>query len=322
MWIPLVLVVAAVLGVTAIIGLRSGYETPQPLRVMVVLKATSPQMEFWQVVRQGIEAAARNEQVVTEVVGPWFEHEIDEQIDIMNRAITQRPDGIILAASDFERLREPVAAATAAGIPVVTVDSDVDHDAIQSFVGTNNVVAGARAGEEMTRRVAPDARVAIVSHIPGVATAIEREEGAWSVLAARPHGETLGPYYALNDEVRAREIVEELVGGERPIDGIVALNETSTVGVALALEALGFGGRVVVVGFDASAEEVSLLERGMIHALVVQKPFNMGYQSLEALAAVIRGTTIPARIDTGSEVVHIDNMYTESIQRLIFPLIR
>lgn len=322
-WIPMVLLIAAILTVVAIAGLRNGYGEDEPLEIYVILKATSPQMEFWQVVRQGIEAAAREYLVETTVVGPWLEQQVDDQIAIMQGVVQSNPDGIVLAASDYDRLRTPVQRAIQAGIPVVTVDSDVDNNQVVSFVGTNNVEAGIRAGEEMLTLVRSDATIAIVSHVPGVATAIEREEGVRRALDTRGgSGTTLGPHYAMNDEERAREIVERLVSPEIGVDGIIALNETSTVGVSRAIADLGLAGEVRVVGFDASTDEVSFLEQGVIQALVVQKPFNMGYLSLETLARQIRGETVEERVDTGSVVVRATNMYDEDVQRLIFPLVR
>lgn len=321
-WIGAILAAAAALATVGLIGLRASYSSDEPIDVVVVLKATSPQMEFWQVVRQGIEAAAREYLVSTTVVGPWLEQQVDDQIAILEGVIEQRPDGIVLAASDYNRLAGPVQRAVDAGIPIVTVDSDVDSDETVSFVGTNNVEAGRRAGEAILSHLSADATIAIVSHVPGVATAIEREAGVRAVLESRPGGETLGPDYAMNDEDRARQIVRRLVSPTVAVDGIVALNETSTIGVARAVEELGLTGEVVIVGFDASTEEVSLLERGVIEALVVQKPFNMGYQSLEALAQSIRGRDVAPRVDTGNEVVTRANMYDEDIQRLIFPLVR
>lgn len=322
-WIPMVLVIAAVLAVVAIAGLRNGYGEDEPLEIYVILKATSPQMEFWQVVRQGIEAAAREYLVETTVVGPWLEQQVDDQIAIMQGVIESKPDGIVLAASDYDRLSAPVQRAIQAGIPVVTVDSDVDNQEVVAFVGTNNVEAGRRAGEEMLTLVRSDATIAIVSHVPGVATAIEREEGVRRALNTRGEsGTTLGPDYAMNDEERAREIVEHLVSPEIAVDGIIALNETSTVGVSRAIADLGLAGEVRVVGFDASTDEVSFLEQGVIQALVVQKPFNMGYLSLETLARSIRGAAVEERVDTGSVVVRATNMYDEDVQQLIFPLVR
>ncbi|MFW5695535.1 MAG: substrate-binding domain-containing protein [Alkalispirochaeta sp.] len=323
LWIPLVLLLAALLVVVAIVGLRSDYGEEEPLEIYVVLKATSPQMEFWQVVRQGIEAAAREYLVETTVVGPWLEQQVDDQIAIMQGVIDRRPDGIILAASDYDRLREPVQRAIRTGIPVVTVDSHVDNGQVVSFVGTNNVEAGRRAGEAMLNLVRSDATIAIVSHVPGVATAIEREEGVRRALDTRAgSGTTLGPDYAMNDEDQAWSIVERLVGPDIDVDGIIALNETSTVGVSRAIAGMGLDGDVRVVGFDASTDEVSFLEQGVIQALVVQKPFNMGYLSLETLARHIRGEAVDERIDTGSVVVRATNMYDEDVQRLIFPLVR
>lgn len=319
-WLTFVLLVALALAGAGVMGLRNSYAQEEPIEVVVVLKATSPQMEFWQVVRQGIEAAAGEYVVETSVVGPWLEQQVDDQMAILRRVVEQRPDGIIIAASDFDRLAEPVEGAIDAGIPVVTVDSDVDSRRVPSFVGTNNFEAGRRAAQALLERVPADATIAIVSHVPGVATAIEREGGVRSVLEAREAGRTLGPDYALNDEARARQIVEDLL--RQDVDAIVALNETSTVGVGRAIADLGRAGSVTVVGFDASTEEVSLLEQGVVQALIVQKPFNMGYLSLRTIADLIRGNAVAGRIDTGSEVVTVENMYDEEIQQLIFPLVR
>lgn len=298
------------------------YAPQEPLEVVVILKATSPQMEFWQVVRQGIEAAAAANLVETSVVGPWLEQMVEDQIRIVRGVVAQRPDGIVLAASDFNRLEGPVQEAIAAGIPVVTVDSDVAGGGQLSFVGTNNVEAGRRVGEEMMSLIDPAGTVAIVSHVPGAATAIEREAGAADVLRSRPTGRTLGPFYAMNDEATAAVIVERLLREEPNLAGIVALNETSTIGVAREIERRGRAGTIRIVGFDASMEEVALLERGVVDALIVQKPFNMGYLALETLADAIRGEVPGSRIDTGSEVVRRSNMFDEEIQRLIFPLVR
>jgi ribose transport system substrate-binding protein len=321
-WLTLTLITAAFLAALAVAGLRSTYVEEEPLEIVVVLKAMSPQMEFWQVVRQGIETAAREHQVTTEIVGPWLEQEVGEQIDILGRVIASNPDGILLAASDYDRLAEPVRVASQAGIPVVTVDSDVDSDQTIAFVGTNNIQAGRRAAEELLALVHDSARIAIVSHVPGAATAIEREAGVRQVLEERFRGTVIGPEYAMNNEERARDIVARLTKDPEPVDAIVALNETSTVGVGRAIVELGLTGSVSVVGFDASTEEVSLLERGVVQALVVQKPFNMGYLSLQTLAGWIRGEAVETLVDTGNAVVRRENMYEEEIQRLIFPLVR
>lgn len=321
-WLTLVLLTALTLAGVGVMGLRNSYSGEEAVDVVVVLKATSPQMEFWQAVRQGIEAAAGEYVVEISVVGPLLEQQVDDQIAILRRVVEQNPDGIIIAASDYDRLTEPVEQAIEAGIPVVTVDSDVDSERVRAFVGTNNVEAGRRAGHAALERVPADATIAIVSHVPGVATAIEREAGVRAVLEDRPAGRTIGPAYAMNDEERARQIVEELVSDRVGVDAIVALNETSTVGVGRAIEDLGLAGSVVVVGFDASTEEISLLERGVVQALVVQKPFNMGYLSLRTIATLIRGGETEQLIDTGSEVVTVDNMYDEEIQQLMFPVVR
>jgi ribose transport system substrate-binding protein len=48
------------------------------------------------------------------------------------------------------------------------------------------------------------------------------------------------------------------------------------------------------VGFDRSPELVAALDKGQIQALVIQDPIKMGYLSVKAAAAALRGEK-PAR---------------------------
>ena len=76
--------------------------------------------------------------------------------------------------------------------------------------------------------------------------------------------------------------------------------------------------RITMVGFDSSLEEIGLLESGLFRGIVVQKPFNMGYLSVETAVKVIQGETVPAYTDSGSQAVTKSTMYSEENQKLLF----
>ena len=289
--------------------------------VVVVLKTTGRHMEFWQIVRAGIQEAATEYGIEPAIVGPRLERDIERQMEILENVIEQKPDAILLAASDYNRLVSLTEEAARNGITVVTLDSAVNSDAPVSFVATDNVAAGFKAGQEIDSLVAGDEKLAIVSHIRETATAFDRENGVRNALVGRDESMILGTYYSENDHDRAYRIAEQLVNDHPDLGGIVALNENSTVGVGRALRDLGVYDRIDLVGFDNSREEIEFLEKGIVKALVVQKPFNLGYVGIRTVVEALRGGNVDPVIYTDSVLVRKDDIFTEENQKLLFPLV-
>lgn len=291
--------------------------------IAVVLKSTVQVIDFWDVVWEGIQQASREFGLTVTRHGPPRERDIEEQLVILNEVIDRRPPAIILAAADYHRLAEPVERAADLGIPVITFDSGVSSDRTVSFVATDNVAAGRKAGAEMARLMAEEAsarvggsgEIAIMSHLRETATAIEREEGVRQALADYP---IAGTWYCDVDRDLAYRITMELI--QRPeITGIVALNETATLGVVDAVVDADAADRVKVVGFDNALQEMVYLEMGALRATVVQHPFDMGYLAVRAAHDYLAGRPVPSRIDTGSLLINADNMFEPGYQETLFP---
>lgn len=293
--------------------------------IVVVVKATviGQPMNFWSVVQQGIDEAAREFGVEVTITGPDHERQIERQVNIVNSVIDGNPPLIILAASDFFLLSESVQRAAELGIPVITMDSGVNSNYPVSFIATNNVEAGIKAGDEMKRLLenqggdgTGEKSVAIVSHIRETATAIEREAGVRQAMGT----ETIsGTWFCENDEEIAYENTLEILK-DQAVTGIVALNEIVTLGVARAIEDSGAADRVFVVGFDNAPEELAFLEKGVIKATVVQRPYNMGYISVKTAVEYLRGGKVEPVIDTGSVLITAENMFQRKYQELLFPV--
>lgn len=309
----------AILGVPPVLRVL---DPPGDEVVYVVLKTTGPHMEFWQIVRAGIQAAATELDVEPKIVGPLWEKDVDEQIEILAGVIEEAPDAILLAAADFNRLVPLAEKAAARGITIVTLDSALNSDVPASFVATDNVAAGLEAGREIDRLVAQDKVIALISHIHGVATAIDREEGVKTALEHRDPQMVVGPFYSQNDLELAYQVVYDIVARYPDLGGIVAMNENSTVGAGRALRDLGVSERIHLVGFDNSQEEIEFLEDGTVKALVVQRPFNMGYLGIRTLVHAIRGRRVDRVIYTDAVLVRKVDMYTEENQKLLFPLVQ
>ncbi|HUX11771.1 MAG TPA: substrate-binding domain-containing protein [Spirochaetia bacterium] len=320
-WIPILLlvVVAVVLSQTRFVRLinRHAHES-----VYVVLKATGQSMEFWQIVRAGIQVAATEYDIEPKIVGPEWEKDVDKQIEILGQVIKKKPDAILLAASDYKRLVPLAEKAVKEGITIVTLDSALDSDAPVSFVATDNVAAGRKAGAEIAGLVPHGRPIAIISHIRGVATAIDREKGVRDALSDAGRSAPVGTFYSENDFDIAYRETKKLLAEYPNLGGIVALNENSAIGTGRALRDAGAAGRVKLVGFDNSQEEIEFLEDGVVQALIVQKPFNMGYLGIRTVVQALRGEKVPRVIHTESVLVRKEDMFTPENQKLLFPILR
>jgi ribose transport system substrate-binding protein len=125
--------------------------------------------------------------------------------------------------------------------------------------------------------------------------------------------------YCNSNEDTAEKLTEEIVEKYPDIDAIVCLNAYGAVGTARAIDKLNLAGKVKIIGFDSTPEEIGFMEKEVIQSLVVQNPFSMGYLGVKYAIGVIDNESVPKRMDTGSTVIDKNNMYLPENQKLLFP---
>lgn len=321
-WYLLIISLGAALGLFLMLALfynqtaAHQLELDAPIQIILKSRESEP-MDFWDVVDRGINEAAKEFGIEVEISGPRFEKEINEQIEIMNKTVWKNPPLIILAATDYVRLDDAIETAYKKNIPVINLDSGVKSERPVSFIATDNIAAGIKAGQEMARLLENHSQktVAIVTHSSDTSTGIDREAG---VRKALKDYSIMGTWSCEINEEIAYTITLDLLK-EPELGGIVALNEAASVGVARGVEALNAADRVLVVGFDNSVEELSFLEEDVIKATVVQRPYNMGYLGVKTAVDYLSGRKVPTFIDTGSVLITRHNMFEREYQELLFP---
>ncbi|MEI8199907.1 MAG: substrate-binding domain-containing protein [Eubacteriales bacterium] len=292
--------------------------TAVPTKIIVIGKTTS-NLAFWLSLRDGVDVAAKEYGVDYEYWGPDSESDIDTQISLVYQAISEKPDAIILAATDYERLADPARAISDAGIPLITMDSNVYGDDGQigsCFVATDNVAAGVKAGGAMQALLPAGKKVAIISHQIGTTSSRDRDTGVRQGLGGDIF--VLPTADAAGSEDNAFDLASKILQ-DPDIGGIVCLNEYSTIGAARALIGAGLSGKVLLVGFDSSPSINTYLEEGCLNATVIQRPYNMGYVAMVNAIAVVGGKKVDPFYDTGSILVTKDTMYLEENEKLLFP---
>lgn len=288
------------------------------LTIAVMPKGTKHQ--FWQAVKAGAEQACREENCTVDWAGPTNEGSIQDQVNLVETKITNKVDGIVLAATDATALNRPLLDAKAKSIPVVTIDSGVtDKDASLAYIATDNVVGGRKAADALAKAMGEKGKVGLLRFQHGSASSDDRENGFIEGIKKYP-GIQLVSTLETNDPQKATDAILNMLTAHPDITGIFAANEPNGVGAANALKQKGLAGKVKLVAYDSSTEELKALEDGIIQATIVQDPFQMGYKGVKTVLNAIRKKPIGEKfINSGMTVVTKENLQTPEVQKLVNP---
>ena len=296
---------------------QSRSEGIKPLKIVLIQKAVDD-TDFWTSVYEGGQMAADELGVELTIMGPQRESEMELQHQMILEAIEEKPDAIALTPSSYEATLPFAEQIEVAGITLVLMDSTMEKDIGESLIATDNFEAGYKMGAYMKQFVNEDTVIGVVGHVKGTSTATERERGFRAGLM-EAESRIAEVVFCDSSSEKAYKLTCELLERHPDMDLIVGLNEYSAVGAALAVKDLGISKNCHMAGFDSSIEEIQLLEEGVFDAIVIQKPFNMGYLGIETAVRAARGKAVEPYIDSGSELITKENMYTEENQKLLFP---
>lgn len=312
---------AGLLAALALLGMLAGCSAGAGrVRVTLVLKTEASVAEFWEMLLSGVHAAAEEYGVELTTVTSSTETAIDEQIALIEAVIEDKPDVMILSAADFDRCADVTERAIAAGIKVVSLDTDVNAAGRSCFVASNNYQIGVDMGTQMAQYLPDGGKVAVIQHMLTTTSGVDRTQGAMDALTANPKIEVLGAFCCENSMEQAQRITKELLAEHPDIAGFVCTNEVCNVGTANTLVELGLGGQVFLVGCDNSQRQIQFLEQNVIQAMVVQRPLNMGYLAVEQAVLLASGEHVEERVEVPCVTITQENMYTQENQKLLFPV--
>lgn len=313
-------IIAMIIGVfTSLIAVTASfYIGNRTYQVTVILKSEQAS-EFWGEVIAGIERASVDKDLEFTFVSALDENDAVGQMTIIDEVVAAEPDGIILAATDYYKLQLATKKIKDAGIKLVLIDSGVRGGYYDSIVSTDNYLAGYEGASQLIGYLQDPKHIVLINHVQSSLAAMEREQGARDALKSEYGEITVEIFYCNDDPHAAYDYIARLARYGVEIDGIIGLNERSTVGAARYLDETGQSVEIPLVGFDSSVEEIQLLEKGVVKSLIIQQPFNMGYTAMSTLESVMIGKKVATSIDTGSRIISKDNMYDEENQVILFP---
>lgn len=285
------------------------------------LITTNMSTNYWQTAIAGFNKAAAQDHVTAKVAGP---DNYDPQAELaeLKKAVATKPAGILISSADAAVLTPEINEAIAAGIPVITIDSDAAGSHRIYFIGTNNLEAGRLGGQRLVTKLGAKANVVFFT-IVGQPNTDERLKGFKDVLASRP-GINIVEVVDIKDNFdaafdKAQQFLE--LSGAKKIDAFVCLESASGKMVADAVKRTSDKKRVVLA-WDVNSSTLNEIKDGTIDSTIVQKPFTMGFVGLKALDEIYHDppaqfgkdystdpfAPYPGFIDTGTSIVDKSNV--------------
>ena len=275
--------------------------------------------EHWKSVHVGAQKAAQELGVEIIWKGPIKEDDREEQLQLYETFASERVSAIAIAPIDDRVFVRPVKEAREKGIPTVVFDSALQDTFHVSFVATDNYKGGVLCAERLGGLLKGKGRLIMFRYQEGSAATAEREQGFLDTIKSKFPGVQIlsdNQYSGATTE-SAYRTCENILNRFTEFEAMFAPNESSTFGCLRALEDKGLAGKIVFVGFDTSAKLVDAMKKGEIQGLSIQNPFMMGYMSVKAAVAYLKGEKVERNISTGVTMATPENMDEPEIKALL-----
>jgi ribose transport system substrate-binding protein len=272
--------------------------------------------QFWQAVKQGAENAAKTNGVKITFEGPATEYMIDKQIDMLNAAISRKPQGLGFAALDSKAEVPLLKKAHDQGIPIVAFDSGVDSDIPLATCTPDNVKAAGAAADKMAEAIGGEGEIGTVIHDQTSATGIGRRDGFVNRIKEKyPNIKIVDLQYA-NDALKAAEDAKAMLQAHPKIKGIFASNEGSANGLITAMKETK--AKIVAIGYDSGKGQKQAIMDGILLGSITQNPVGIGACVVDSLSKAMKGEKLPKVIDTGFFYYDAKNITRPEIAAVLY----
>ncbi len=278
-----------------------------PLAIGYVTKSATNQ--GWVLINRGAADAANEAHVRLIVGGPSSQGALAGQIDAIGRVISEGAKAIALAPVDSVGIIPIVQRATANGIPFVAVDTAIGDESAKSYVATDNIAAAGAQAEWVGAAIGDTDEVILVNGSLSQSTGHDRRQGFLDRLKQlRPNVVVHEVYTDWTAEEARAGVARELKAHPKVV-AIANAWDDGTLGTVAALQSVAYPkGKVRIVGFDGAPNALVLLKAGWIQADVGQMLYREGYEGIKTAIAAAKGEPVPARVDTGYQVVTGENL--------------
>lgn len=252
---------------------RSAVNTPRWTFAMVTHSGDGD--TFWDIVQKGAKMAAGKDNI-----NFLYSHndEAQQQAQLIQAAIDKKVDGLIVTLAKPDAMKNVVAKATKAGIPVITVNSgsaESKRFGALTHIGQDESIAGEAVGEELNKRGRKKALC--ILHEQGNVGHEQRCAGAKKAF----DGEMQSLYVEGTNMPDVQASIEAKLQADKDIDAVVTLGAPFADAAVKAKQTAG--SKAEIDTFDLNAKVATELQAKTLGFAVDQQPYLQGYEAVDLL---------------------------------------
>lgn len=252
---------------------RAAVNTPRWTFAMVTHSGDGD--TFWDIVQKGAKMAAQKDNI-----NFLYSHndEGQQQAQLVQAAIDKKVDGLIVTLAKPDAMKDVVAKATRAGIPVITVNSGSAESkkyGALTHIGQDESIAGEAVGDELNTRGRKKALC--ILHEQGNVGHEQRCAGAKKTF----DGEMQNLYVEGTNMPDVQASIEAKLQADKDIDAVVTLGAPFADAAVKAKQTAG--SKAEIDTFDLNAKVAAELKAKTLGFAVDQQPYLQGYEAVDLL---------------------------------------
>lgn len=256
---------------------------------------------YWAALRDGAIAEGKAQGVQVTVKAGSGETDSQGENSQISTLATQDYNCFGVVPVNATNVITPLVPVAKKKIPILNLDTQVNPAAAKaagvsftSFIGSDNISAGEKAGKALLTKMGGKGQVAILQGIAGEQNGINRQKGFTSVTKGKLQVVATQP--ANYDQNTALNVASSILQAHRSITGIFAANDTMGLGAAQAVKNAGLQGKVSIISVDGIQDMLKSIKSGVNTGTITQYPYAEGQMAVQACMAAVAKKTVPARV--------------------------
>ncbi len=221
--------------------------------------------------------------------------DVERQLAAIEELVEDKVNGIALAPCNDDRIRTRINSLSDEGIPVVTLNTDIENSTRIAYVGSHYTKSGATAAGLLQLMTKGPVNVGIITGSSKILCHTERIAGFRKTL--RPYRDRIritDIVEAYDDEIESYEKTSQLLTKHPEINALF-FAAGGVYGGCRSVTSLGRQNEMCIVAYDLVPTTRELIKKGIISAVICQQPKVQGSKPLSLLFTYLATGELPEK---------------------------
>lgn len=237
------------------------------------------------------------------------DYDLRQQLDAIDELVAEGINGLSISPYNDRAVREKINELHSRGIPVVTLNTDIENSLRIAYVGSHFYRSGETAGGLMRLMTHGHVRVGIISGSQNVLCHTERIAGFRHAIECHDNIQIVGTVNNNDDEDQSYILTAALLNRHPEINALY-FTAGGVYGGCRAIMDSGRREQPTVIAYDMVSTTREYVEKGLIAATICQQPFLQGSKPLAILFTYLTTGELPA---VENDYVDIDIRIRENL---------